>query len=88
MVAAHKTALLAARPRLEMSPYTLDPGEYTGPDGERVIATTREVIYLNAAGALIKTEPNNPLPRLVSVPRGAVLAFDYAACSTEGIKEL
>jgi integrase len=75
MVAAHKTALLAARPRLEMSPYTLDPGEYTGPDGERVIATTREVIYLNAAGALIKTEPNNPLPRLVNVPRGAVLVF-------------
>lgn len=75
MVAAHKAALLAARPRLEMSPYTLNPGEYTGPDGERVIATTREVIYLDTAGALIKTEPNNPLPRLVNLPRGAVLVF-------------
>ena len=50
MVAAHKAALLAARPRLEMTPYTLEPGEYIGPNGERVIATTRELIYLDAAG--------------------------------------
>ena len=60
MVAAHKAALLAARPRLEMTPYTLDPGEYTGPNGERVIATARELIYLDTSGALIKTEPNDP----------------------------
>ena len=58
MVAAHKAALLAARPHLEMTPYTLDPGEHIGPTGEHVIATTRELIYLDAAGALIKTEPN------------------------------
>jgi hypothetical protein len=73
MVAAHKAALLAARPRLEMTPYTLPPGEYIGPNGERVIATTREMIYLDAAGALIKTEPNTPAPRLVNMPMGAVI---------------
>ena len=73
MVAAHKAALLAARPRLEMTPYTLPPGEYIGPNGERVIATTREMIYLDAAGALIKTEPNSPAPRLVNMPVGAVI---------------
>jgi hypothetical protein len=70
MVAAHKATLLAARPRLEMTPYTLDPGEHIGPNGERVIATTRELIYLDAAGALIKTEPNGPARRLVNVPVG------------------
>lgn len=73
MVAAHKAALLAARPRLEMTPYTLDPGEHIGPNGERVIATTRELIYLDATGALIKTEPNGPARRLVNMPVGAVI---------------
>ena len=73
MVAEHKAALLAARPRLEMTPYTLDPGEHTGPNGERVIATTRELIYLDAAGALIKTEPNRPAQRLLNWPMGAVI---------------
>ena len=73
MVAAHKAALLAARPRLEMTPYTLDPGEHTGLNGERVIATTRELIYLDVTGALIKTEPNGPARRLVNMPMGAVI---------------
>ena len=73
MVAAHKAALLAARPHLEMTPYTLDPGEHIGPNGQRVIATTRELIYLDAAGVLIKTEPNGPALRLVNMPMGAVL---------------
>jgi integrase len=75
MIAAHKAALLAARPRLEMSPYTFPPGEHKGPDGERVIATAREVIYLDKSGALIKTEPNKPIPRLLNLPMGAVLVF-------------
>lgn len=73
MVAEHKAALLAARPRLEIKPYTFDPGEYTGLNGERIIATTREVIYLDAAGGLIKTEANGPARRLVNMPMGAVL---------------
>jgi integrase len=73
MIAEHKAALLAARPRLEMTPYTLDPGEHIGPNGERVIATTRELIYLDTAGALIKTEPNGPARRLVNMPLGAVI---------------
>ena len=73
MVAAHKAALLAARPRLEMTPYTLDPGEHIGLNGERVIATTRELIYLDVTGALIKTEPNGPARRLVNMPMGAVI---------------
>ena len=33
LVGDHKAALLAARPRLEMTPYKLGPGEYTGPNG-------------------------------------------------------
>jgi hypothetical protein len=74
MVAAHKAALLAARPQLEMCPYTLNPGEYTGPDGERIIATTRELIFLDTAGRkgkhnqLYRKSAKRPLPRL-SAPR-------------------
>ena len=59
-----------------MTPYTLDPGEHMGLNGERVIATTRELIYLDAAGALIKTQPNGPARRLVNMPMGAVLVDD------------
>src|SRR6478735_3983487 len=38
MIAEHKAALLAARPRLVMRPRKIEPGEYTV-EGQRVIAT-------------------------------------------------
>ena len=49
MVAEHKAALLAVRPRLEATwQHEYEPGrEHVGPDGERIIATDRELIYLN-----------------------------------------
>ena len=57
-----------------MRPHKLPPGEYTV-DGERVIATEREIIYLKPDGALIRTEPNSPTQELVNMPMGAVITF-------------
>ena len=60
MIAEHKAKLLAARPRFEPAwAHRLEPGrEHIGPDGERIIATDRELIYLDSAGAFTRTEPN------------------------------
>jgi hypothetical protein len=74
LVAEHKKRLFENRPRLVMRPYTLPPGEYTV-EGERVIATEREIIYFKSDGALIRTEPNSAAPELVNVPMGMVLTF-------------
>jgi integrase len=77
MIGDHKAVLLAARPRLEWIPHKLTPGEKVGPNGERVIATEREIIYLDATtGALLRTEPNGPAQRLVNLPMGAVIVGD------------
>jgi integrase len=68
MIAEHKARLLAARPRLETTwQYQLEPGrEHVGPDGERIIATERELIYLNHNGAIVRTVPNgSPAYQLV-----------------------
>jgi len=52
------------------------PGEYTTENGERVIATERDLIYLDRnSGALIRTEPNSPAPQLMNAPMGAVIHF-------------
>ncbi|MGB6534921.1 MAG: tyrosine-type recombinase/integrase [Xanthobacteraceae bacterium] len=77
LIAAHKAALLAARPRLELTRYKLDPGEYHT-DGERVIATERDLIYFDGAGKLLRTEPNGPAQRLVNLPMGAVITYGEA----------
>jgi integrase len=74
LVSEHKRRLFENRPRLIMRPYTLSPGEYVV-EGERVIATEREIIYLKSDGALIRTEPNSPAPELVNLPMGAVLTW-------------
>ncbi len=60
MIAEHKARLLAARPRLETSwQHQYEPGrEHVGPDGGRIIATNRELIYLNHDGAIVRTTPN------------------------------
>jgi integrase len=74
LVAEHKKRLLENRPRLVMRPYSLPPGEYTV-EGQRVIATEREIIYLKSDGALIRTEPNSPAPELVNAPMGMVITL-------------
>lgn len=76
LIAQHKAKLLESRPHLVMRPFTLKPGEYTTENGERVIATERDLIYLDRnSGALIRTEPNSPAPQLMNAPMGAVIHF-------------
>src|SRR5580704_607346 len=80
MIADHKAKLLAARPRLEKTwapqlapglhdaPKLLDLG-YTLPEGGRIFATDRELHYLDASGATVRTAPNG-MPALRLVGRG------------------
>jgi integrase len=72
MIAEHKAALLAARPHIETtSRHDYEPGrEHIGPDDTRIIATDRELIYLNHNGAIVRTAPNGgPAYSLVSARR-------------------
>lgn len=63
LVTAHKAALLAARPRFEISRwYEYEPGrQHAGPDGLPIIATAESLIYLDASGAIRETTPNGAL---------------------------
>jgi integrase len=69
LIADHKAALLAARPRLEPTWWhQLSPGlheapalvaiGYTLPEGGRIFATDRELHYLDASGATTRTARN------------------------------
>jgi integrase len=60
MIAEHKTALLAARPRLEITwKHALEPGrEHAAPDGGKIVATDRELIYIGGNGSILRQEPN------------------------------
>lgn len=86
-IAEHKKRLFESRPRLVMRPHKLAPGEYTV-DGDRVIATEREIIYLKPDGALIRTEPNSPTRELVNVPMGAVITFGDPARPLAELRKL
>src|SRR6202789_3078683 len=56
MITAHKAALLAARPHLQ-TVRKLEPGEHPGPNGGKIVANERELIYLNHNGGYLRTEP-------------------------------
>jgi integrase len=71
LIAQHKAALLAARPRVETTwQHRLEPGrKHVAPDGGEILATDKELFYLGHNGAIIKTEPNGgPAFQLVGGP--------------------
>jgi integrase len=57
LIAEHKARILAARPHLVWG-RKYEPGEHTGSDGGRIVASERELIYLNRDGTYLRTEPN------------------------------
>jgi hypothetical protein len=68
LIQEHKTKLLEARPRLETTwQYKFESGrEHVGPEGQRIVATDRDLIFLNHNGAITKTAPNgSPAYQLV-----------------------
>ena len=80
MVAEHKKALLANRPRLEktwahqLPPRLYDASEvieagYKMPEGGHIFATDRELHYLDVGGATVRIEPNG-MPGYRLVGRG------------------
>ena len=56
----HKTKLLEARPGINvMWRHRFTPGqEHVTPEGERVLADDRELIFINHNGAIVRKEPN------------------------------
>jgi integrase len=60
MIAEHKRRLLEARPRVETRwLYQYEPGrEHVGPEGARIIALDRELLYLDAEGQITSRAPN------------------------------
>ena len=60
LIAEHKAKVLARRPQFQKT-RLYEPGrEHVSPDGERIIATPAELIFLDAAtGAFLRTEPNS-----------------------------
>jgi hypothetical protein len=59
-IQAHKVRLLEARPGVQVSwRHRFAPGqEHITPDGERIIADDRELIFLNHNGAIVRKAPN------------------------------
>jgi integrase len=56
----HKVRLLEARPGVQVTwLHRFAPGqEHITPDGERIVADDRELIFLNHNGAIVRKEPN------------------------------
>jgi integrase len=73
MVAEHKAKLLAARPHLQ-TVSKLEPGEHAGPDGGKIVANERELIYLNHNGGYLRTEPNTMLAVIPPYPQSSAQA--------------
>ena len=70
LITRHKADLIAARPRLvTVWAPRLAPGLHDSVDGGRIAATERELSFYDAAGKLLRTEPNGgPAQRLVAGP--------------------
>src|SRR5205807_2714259 len=71
MIAEHKALLLASRPTPAGVTFRheYEPGrEHPGPDGGRIIATERELIYLDAEGRIRIKGPNGGLAFVVPTP--------------------
>jgi integrase len=67
LIAEHKAALLAKRPQPTWA-YDYEPGrEHVAPDGGRIIADDRELIYLDAKGNITGRAPNGTLVFLVGL---------------------
>lgn len=60
MVLEHKQKLLDRRPKLvPVWEHELEPGKtHDGPDGGKIVATDQQLIYLDAAGAIVDTKAN------------------------------
>jgi integrase len=60
LIKEHKMRLLEARPGIQVTwRHRFEPGqEHIMPDGERVVADDRELIFLNSNGAIVRKEPN------------------------------
>lgn len=72
LIAAHKAALEAARPRIETTwRHDYAPGrEHVGADGGRIFATDRELYHLDSQGVTLRTTPNGgPGFQFSSLPR-------------------
>jgi integrase len=56
----HKVRLFEAKPGIQVTwQHRFAPGqEHVTPDGERVVADNRELIFLNDNGAIVRKEPN------------------------------
>ena len=56
----HKVRLFEAKPGIQVTwLHRFAPGqEHITPDGERVVADERELIFLNHNGAIVRKEPN------------------------------
>jgi integrase len=75
-IEAHKTVLLAARPRLQTAwqpdpRYTPRPQPYPGENGELITATERELIFYSADGELLRKAPNGGPAHFVMWPEGS-----------------
>lgn len=78
LIAEHKAALLAARPRIEHAwQHKYEPGrEHAGPEGGRIIAMDRELIYLDSAGHITGRAINGePGFQLVGLERRLGIPF-------------
>jgi len=72
LIAEHRAKLLEARPRLETTwQHEYEPGrEHAGPDGERIIATDRDLIHLDSDGRITRRSLNGgPAYQLVGSGR-------------------
>jgi integrase len=63
MIAEHKAKLLEAQPRFHLVwRHRYEPGqEHVTPEGERIIADDRELIFLDPNGAIVRKERNGKL---------------------------